>query len=144
MRILPRVILISVFCALIGIQPGGNRRVSSAAGLEPQDVSYLDRRVSILETRLGSIESSLRSLEQQALSQRPAASQPARDPESALFRSELEILKARLREVECGLAHIDERTLSASVREARKRMNAEPNEPCRLNPEASVPISPRR
>lgn len=144
MRIATKVFLVLVFCWLIGMQAGGYRQPSSAAGIEPQDVSYLDRRISLLENRLGSMESSLRMLEQQSMSQRSGASQSARDPETALLRSELAILSARLREVECGLVHLDERTLSASAKEAQKRMSAQANDPCRLNPETSVQLSTRR
>lgn len=144
MRIRTKVLLLLVFCGVIGMQVGGYREPSSAAAVEPQDASYLDRRISMLETRLSSLESSLRTLQQQAMSQRPAASQATRDPETALLRSELEVLNARVRELECGLVHLDERTLSASAQEARKRMNAQTNDPCRLNPETSVQLSSRR
>lgn len=144
MRVLTKVLLALVLCGVIGMQVGGYRQPSSASGIEPQDASYLDRRISLLENRLGSIESSVRMLGQQATSQRSVPSQPTRDPEIALLRSEIEILNARLRELECGLVHIDERTLSANAKEARKRMNASANDPCRLNPETPVQLSTRR
>ncbi len=144
MRIVTKVLLVLVFCGVIGMQVGGYRQQASASGIEPQDESYLDRRISLLETRLGSIESTIRMLGQQATSQRSAPSQPTRDPEIALLRSEVEILNARVRELECGLVHLDERTLSANAKEARKRMNSSANDPCRLNPETSVQLSTRR
>ena len=145
MRIVNKVLLVLVFFGLIGMQAGGSRQPSAASAIEPQDAAYLDRRISMLENRLGSIESSLRMLEQQATSQRSGATgQPARDPETALVRSEVAILNARLREVECGLVHLDERTLSSSAKEARKRTNAQTADPCRLDPETSVQLSTRR
>jgi hypothetical protein len=143
MRIVTKVLLVLAFCGVIGIQVSGYRPPSASA-IEPQDTGYLDRRISMLETRLSSIESTVRTLQQQAMSQRPAPSQPARDPETALLRSELEIMNARVREVECGLAHLDERTLSANAKEARKRMSAQPNDPCRLNPDTPIQLSLRR
>jgi hypothetical protein len=145
MRILTKLLLVLVFCGVIGMQVGGYRQPSSASGIEPQDAAYLDRRIGLLENRLGSIESTLRMLEQQAMSQRSgSASQPTRDPETALFRGEVEILNARVRELECGLVHLDERTLSANAKEVRKQMNAQTNDHCRLNPETPVQLSPRR
>ena len=143
MRIATKVFLVLVFCGVIGMQLSG-WKPSAASDIEPQDASYLDRRIGQLESRLGLIESSLRTLEQQAISQRSSSSiQPARDPDTALVRSEVAILSARLREVECGLLHLDERTLSASAKEARKRMSSQ-NDPCRLNPETALELSTRR
>lgn len=144
MRVLTKIFLTLVLCGVIGMQLAGYRKPSSAAGIEPQDASYLDRRISLLENRLGSIESSVRMLGQQSMSQRSAPSQPTRDPEIALLRSEVEILNARVRELECGLMHLDERTLSATAKQARKGTNAPANDPCRLNPETSVQLSTRR
>jgi hypothetical protein len=87
----------------------------------------------------------MRSLQQQAMtSERSSASQPARDPEVMLLRSEVEILDSRLRELECALVRLDERTLSPSAREARKRTAPQPSDPCRVNPDMPVQLSPRR
>lgn len=110
-----------------------------------QDAVYLDRRISMLETRLGSIESSLRSVQQQSMaSERSTGAQPARDPEVMLLRSEVEILNSRLRELECALVRLDERTLSPAAREARKRTVALPSDPCRVNLDMPIQLSPRR
>ena len=144
MRPLTKIFLVVFLGGVIGMQVAAYRNPSSASGIEPQDASYLDRRISLLENRLGSLESSVRMLGQQATSQRSAPTQPTRDPEVALLRSEVEILNARLRELECGVVHLDERTLSANAKEARKRTNASANDPCRLDPETSVQPSTRR
>jgi hypothetical protein len=110
-----------------------------------QDAVYLDRRISMLETRLGSIESSMRSLQQQAMvSERSTATQPTRDPEVTLLRSEVEILNSRLRELECALVRLDERTLLPAAREARRRTAAQSSDPCRVNPDMPIQLSPRR
>lgn len=124
-----------ILCTVLGTGVEGHR--------ETQDAIYLDRRISMLETRLNTIESIVRTLEQQALMSRSSGGQPARDPEVTLLRSELEILMARIRELDCGLAHLDERTLSAPAKEARKRIQ-QAQDPCRLNPEAPLQLSPRR
>jgi hypothetical protein len=52
----------------------------------------------------------------------------------------LEAVKGRLRELECGLVHLDERTLPASA----KARQTEPRDPCRLNPETPVRLSTRQ
>ena len=124
-----------ILCAVLGTGVEGHR--------ETQDTIYLDRRISMLETRLNTIESSVRALEQQAMMSRSSSSQTARDPEITLLRSEVEILLARIRELDCGLARLDERTLSASAKEARKRTQPA-QDPCRLNPEMPLQLSPRR
>ncbi|HJZ67111.1 MAG TPA: hypothetical protein VKF81_03120 [Blastocatellia bacterium] len=124
-----------ILCATLETGVEGHR--------ETQDAIYLDRRISMLETRLNTIESSVRTLEQQAMMSRSTASQTARDPEVALLRSEVEILLGRIRELDCGLARLDERTLSGSAKEARKRTQ-QAQDPCRLNPEAPLQLSPRR
>jgi hypothetical protein len=135
MRKLAIPIAALILCAILGTGVEGSR--------ETQDAVYLDRRISMLETRLNTIESSVRTLEQQAMMSRSTAGQPARDPEITLLRSELEILMARMRELDCGLAHIDERTLSASAKEAKRRTQ-QAQDPCRLNPETPIQLSPRR
>jgi hypothetical protein len=108
-----------------------------------QDVISLDRRISQLEQRLYSTESNISRLEQQiSISQRPAPPQASqRDPDIDLLRSELERVKLRVRELECGVVHIDERTLPATAKESRKRAGAQSNDPCRQNPETPVRLS---
>lgn len=120
-------------------------RSMDASTTAAQDTVYLDRRISMLETRLNSIESSLRTIQQQSMSsERSISPQPTRDPEVNLLRSEVEILSSRLREVECALVRLDERTLSPSAREARKRSGTQPGDPCRVNPDMPIQLSPRR
>jgi hypothetical protein len=146
MRVTARMRLVFLLSAFLGMVVGHHReRTSAYAGEGAQDTVYLDRRISTLEMRLSTIESSLRSLEQQAMaSQRMTQGQPTRDPEISLARTEIEMLRGRLRELECGLTHLDERTLSVTAREALKRSSGQSTDPCRLNPETPLQISPRR
>lgn len=147
-------IIFSVLSALIlsssfgtGGKSATDYRVSGIEGPREslQDAVYLDRRISMLETRLSSIESSMRSLQQQAMvSERSTVTQPTRDPEVTLLRSEVEILSSRLRELECALVRLDERTLSPAAREARRRTAAQSSDPCRVNPDMPIQLSPRR
>jgi predicted nucleic acid-binding Zn-ribbon protein len=146
MRVITGVLSVLLFSVLVGTAVKGYREPSvRSTSAAVQDTVYLDRRISMLETRLSSIESSIRSLEQQTMnSQRSLPSQPSRDSETVLLRSEVEILNARMSLLECGLVQLDERTLSASAKETRKRTSAQPLDPCRLNPEAPIPLTPRR
>lgn len=143
-----RVALGVILCAAIGATAGAYRGTSSSASsvtAGAQDVAGLDRRISALEQRFYAIESSLNRLEQQmALSQR-MATPPAstRDLEINLLRGEIEALERRLREIECGLVKLDERTTTPAAREARKRAGAISTDPCRLNAEAPLRLSTR-
>ena len=143
MRMIAKAVSFLISFALIGSVLAGHRNVSSASLNEPQDTVYLDRRISMLETRLSSIESSLRMLQQQASA--PSYQTPAtRDPETQLLQSEVAVLTGRVREVECGLVHLDERTLTSAARQARRQANAQPADPCRLNSETPVQLSTHR
>lgn len=110
------------------------------AGPTPQqDVIRLDARVSQLEQRLYTIETSLRTLEQQSrlagMSGRGAGVTP---DDIGLLRSEIQTLQVRLMEHECALAKLDERTLTPTTREARRK--AAGDDPCRSNFE--LPLRP--
>ncbi len=141
-----------LFILIIGLGIGlavTGYRVSSAGGPEPtatQDLINLNQRVSSLEQRLVMIESSVRRLEQQQMSM-PRSSAPIqtpRDPEVDRLRSQVETLTLRVRELECGVAHLDERTLSATMKEARRRAGGETQDPCRLNAETPIKLSIRQ
>ena len=110
------------------------------AGPTPQqDVIRLDARVSQLEQRLYTIENSLRTLEQQSRMSGMGARGAAVTPDDlVLLRNEIQNLQVRVMEDECGLAKLDERTLTPEAREARRK--AAGNDPCRLNFE--LPLRP--
>ena len=145
MRIISTVLCVLILLALFGTGAGTGAEDYREATASAQDAVYLDRRISMLETRLSSIESSMRSLQQQAMtSERSTTTQPPRDPEVMLLRSEVEILNSRLRELECALVRLDERTLSPSAREARRRTASQSTDPCRVNPDTPIQLSPRR
>ncbi len=139
MRKIWRWVLVIIICAGMGAAAGAYRNSSS----NDSAAQNLEFRVNSVEQRVYSIESTLRRLEQQIISldRRPVV-QPGSDQGIDLLRSELETVKTRLREIECGVAHIDERTLSASAKQARRQ--TEPSDPCRLNPETPVRLSIRQ
>ncbi len=114
-------------------------RIGEAAAVVPtQDVTRIESRLSLLEQRFYSIEASLRGLEQQSRLSGVTSGSAARDPEVGLLRAEVEALRRRLAEVECGLTRVDERTLSPAAKEARRRSGNLVIDPCRLNPDAPL------
>jgi hypothetical protein len=145
-----RVALLVILCAAILVTAGAYRQQGfstwrvSAAGDEAQDVTNLERRISLLEQRFYQIESSLSRLEQQSmLSQRAPIAQPdAREAEMNLLRGEIESMQLRLREIECGLVKLDERTTPAA-RQSRPTAGTKSTDPCRLNPDAPLQLSTR-
>ena len=103
---------------------------------ETQDPGSLDRRISLLEQRFFRLESSMTRLEQVISSQRSIPAPSGRDQDVLLMRQELEGLKLRMNEIECGLVKLDERTTPANARKSD-------NDQCRLNPNSPVRLSTR-
>ena len=131
------LVLVIVLCAVIGLVASSSRGNSATA---PQDVSSLDRRLSLLEQRFYSIESSISRLQTYVASQRPPVSQPiTSDRDVILMREELQRLTLRLTELECGLSKLDERTTPASRRNAAGKSD----DPCRQNVDTPVRLSSR-
>ena len=121
--------------------------VSSAArnesGPEQQDVIRLETRLNQLEQRLYSIDSNVRSLEQQ-LRLAGQTSRGGGGEDVVRLRLELQALQQRVAEHECALAKLDERTLSAAMRTARRKSGPGVNDPCRLNVDTPVQLSSTR
>jgi chromosome segregation ATPase len=144
MRITRMILGILLLSVVAGTEVGAHReRYSPEPEMTGAQDAYLEQRIRSVEQRLYSIQSSLSRLEQQInIAQRPAPSpapsQGARSPELDLLKSEVEILRARVRELECGVAHLDERTLSEGAKVGRKSAGARAVDPCRLNPETPV------
>lgn len=103
---------------------------------ETQDPGSLDRRISLLEQRFFRLESSMTRLEQVISAQRSIPAPSGRDQDVLLMRQELEGLKLRMNEIECGLVKLDERTTPANARKSD-------NDQCRLNPNSPVRLSTR-
>jgi hypothetical protein len=114
-----------------------------AAIASPQDVTRIESRLSLLEQRFYSIETSIRSLEQQSRLSSAASGRTTRDPDVSLLRAEVETLRRRLAELECGLAKVDERSLSATARDARRKSTGATTDPCRLNPDTPLRLPSR-
>ena len=111
----------------------------SEAGPAPQqDVIRIESRISQLEQRFYTLETSLRTLEQQSRMAGMNRGGNVTADDLVLLRSEIQTLQARIMEDECALAKLDERTLSPTARDARRR--AAGNDPCRANFE--LPLRP--
>ena len=133
-------VLMIVLCAVIGVMASISRGSSATAPAENQDVSSLDRRLSLLEQRFYSIESSISRLQTYVAAQRPPVSQPSTsDRDVRLMREEIQRLSARVTELECGLSKLDERTTPAN----RRNATGKSNDPCRMNPDTPVRLSAR-
>lgn len=122
--------------------------ITSAARTEvaltpQQDIIRLEQRMNQLDQRLFSIENNLRSVEQQ--SRIGGATLRGINPEDvARLRLEVNALLQRLGEHECALAKLDERTLSAAMRTARRKSGAGSNDPCRQNVDTPVQFTDGR
>jgi hypothetical protein len=108
-----------------------------------QDVTRIESRLSQLEQRFYSIEASIRGLEQQSRLSGITTGRTERDPEVGLLRAEVEALRQRLAEVECGMVKMDERTLTPAAKQARRKSASVAGDPCRLNADSPIRLSTR-
>jgi predicted nucleic acid-binding Zn-ribbon protein len=123
-------------------------RSSAAAPANPpepqQEVIRLETRLNQLEQRLYGIETSIRTIEQQSrIASATSRGGSVSAQELALLQSQLQTLQVRLAEDECGLARLDERTLSQAMRNAR-RQSAGRTDPCRTNVESPLRLPETR
>lgn len=133
-----QLVAIAVLAAVVvaGLARGGDASAT-------QDVSGLDRRISMLEQRFYSLESSMNRLQQVVTSQRSTGSSSSdlRDRELDQLRQEVQRLQLRLNEVECGLVKLDERTTTTGGN--RRSGEARPADPCRQNPGSPLRLPAR-
>jgi hypothetical protein len=143
----PYYLLLILICAGIILTAETYRSAAAnplAGSGAAQDLINLDRRLSALEQRLYTMESNISRLEQQAITNSRSTPSPTpqilRDPEVNRLQSEVETLKGRIQELECGVVHLDERTLPAG---AQRRSGTSSKDPCRQTPETVVRLSMR-
>jgi hypothetical protein len=123
-------------------------RISSAARTDPgpppqQDFIRLEARLNQLEQRLYTIETSVRSVEQQSRMASATGRGTVSADDLVLLRSEIQALQLRLADHECGLAKLDERTLSPAMRDARRKAGVGGSEACRRNFETPLRLPER-
>lgn len=104
-----------------------------------QDVIRLETRLNQLEQRLYQIDTSIRNIEQQ--SRLGGATRGVNSQDVELLRSQINALQLRLLEDECALAKLDERTLSAAMRNSRRQSGR--SDPCRVNVDTPLRLPER-
>ena len=110
----------------------------------PQDVIRLETRINQLEQRLYTMDASIRNIEQQArIAGAASRGGSVSADEFARLIAQLQALQVRVMEDECALAKLDERTLTAAQRDARRKSGAA-SDPCRNNFEAPLRLPERR
>lgn len=107
---------------------------------------YLSRRIDQLEQRMIYIESRISQVESQSrtspIMPRPLPSSSS-EQEVPFLRTQIDGLRTRLGELECGLLHVDERTLTAAQRAARRRSAQGSSEKYRENSGSPIELSSR-
>ena len=142
------VYVFAVFGAAFVIYSGiaglfGEMAVPTVLG-QTQD-PFLSRRVDALEQRLYGIESRISRVEQdvRSFSSRPTLIPGNNDAEIRLLRSEVDNLRLRLGEAECGLVRIDERTLTPPTRLVRSKAAPGKSDICRQDRDLPLQLSAR-
>jgi len=133
-----------------GRSPISDNELTKTASAQQTDL-YLQRRIDQIEQRFYMMESRLNSIEQSSrYAGTTLGASPRIDAEISTMRTQMEALRTqldtlrqRVGEIECGLAKVDERTLTAQAREQRRRAGTDSTEPCRANPNVPVKLSAR-
>ncbi len=132
-------VAVVVYTGLLGLF--GERAVPTAYA---QD-QFLSRRIDQVEQRFFSIESRISRIEQEsrAISIAPRLPVNSNETELQFLRSQIETLRMRLGEAECGLLRVDERTLTPTSRQARIKSATGGTDKCRSEPASPVTLSAR-
>ena len=110
----------------------------SVPAASAQNDMFLSRRIDQVEQRFYSVESRLNRLE--SVSSRPSIMSPqsgTNDIELQFLRTQVDGLRTRVGELECGVLKLDERTLSQT------RRSPKTTEPCRKDPLSLIQLSAR-
>ena len=122
-----------VYGAFANLSGGGVQRV------EAQSDIFLSRRIDQVEQRFYSLESRLNRIEMESRQPSLATVRPAgSEVELQYLRTQIDSLRSRLGETECGLLKLDERTLTAAQRRVTSGA-----EPCRRNWGERIMLSAR-
>ncbi|HKV41504.1 MAG TPA: hypothetical protein VJX67_20020 [Blastocatellia bacterium] len=105
-----------------------------------QEIYTLDRRISAVEQRIYGIESNINRL-QQASAIHSTPSEPTHDPELTELRLQMDQLRQRINQIECGLVKLDERTLPKG--KSAVPASGRPKDPCRTEPDTPVQLPSR-
>jgi len=113
---------------------------SGATTVHAQTDPFLSRRVDMLEQRLYSLESRISSMPSQVQPSIVSSIPSTTQNDVNFLRTQLDGMRIRLGEVECGLLKIDERTLPAAQRRNRTGSSADR---CRENFGTPITLSSR-
>jgi len=136
--------IVALIVAAVMINVFSTRASADVIMRSPQDIQSLDRRLSMVEQRFFLIETRISRIEQQlTVNQRPSQAGQQNNLDAELIRREIETLKAQVGAVSCGLATLDERTLSVAARQSERSNNKRAADPCRMNPDAPLRLFAR-
>ena len=132
------VVLYLVITAII------NGQLITTVAAQQQD-PFLSQRLNRIEQRFTTIESRIIQLEQQTRYTAPRTeTSTVSEAGIRLLRSEIDALRLRVGEAECGLLKLDERTLSSTLRQAQKKSGAGgTTDICRQSPNIPLQLSAR-
>ena len=102
---------------------------------------FLSRRVDMLEQRLYSLESRISSLQTQVQPPIVSSIPSTTQTDINFLRTQMDGMRIRLGEVECGLLKLDERTLTAAQR--RTNRTGSSSDRCRENYATPIMLSAR-
>ena len=136
--------IVALIVAAVMVNVFSTRASADVIMRSPQDIQSLDRRLSMVEQRFFLIETRISRIEQQlTVNQRTSQTSQQNNLDAELIRREIETLKAQVGAVSCGLATLDERTLSIAARQSERSNNNRAADPCRMNPDAPLRLFAR-
>lgn len=131
----------AIYCVLITLFGGQAIPTAFAQQQDP----FLSRRVDQIENRFYSLESRLNRVEQEASKPRPSTPGllNTNDSDVQYLRSQIDSLRLRVGEAECGLLRLDERTLTAVAKQSRVKTGPKESDRCRVDTLAPIHLSAR-
>jgi len=114
---------------------------SGATTVHAQTDPFLSRRVDMLEQRLYSLESRITSMPTQVQPPMISTIPSTTQNDVNFLRTQIDGMRIRLGEVECGVLKLDERTLAAAQR--RTNRAGSPSDRCRDNFGTPIMLSAR-
>jgi len=149
----PRVVVLSLLPVLIaaaGLFSGWrSAEPELTTTAHAQSSIMLEQRLNQVEQRFNFIESRLSRLESESRSPGTSLGTSRTDTQLTLLKAQMDTMRAdidslriRTGELECAVLKLDERTLTASERAARRRGGS--SEPCRANSASPVTLSVRQ
>ena len=145
--VLSLIAVLATAVALFSGWPSAEPELTTTA--HAQSSIMLEQRLNQVEQRFNFIESRLSRLESESRSPTTSLGTSRTDTQLTLLKAQMDTMRAdidslrvRTGELECAVLKLDERTLTASERAARRKGGS--SEPCRSNPASPVTLSARQ